>query len=193
MARHRGWDVLLIGGASGTGKTSVSYRIAREFGVGITEVDDLWIMVEALTTPDQQPVLHRWATDPAALDWPAERIVDHTIEVCRILASGLRRVIDNHLEERTPVVLEGDYLLPELLRPGDERVRAVFLHEPDGARIAANLLEREPDAGPQDKRARVSWLFGRWLRDDAERRGIPVLEARPWETLFDRAVSVSDG
>ena len=34
------WQVLLFGGASGVGKTSVSYRLAQHFGVGITEVDD---------------------------------------------------------------------------------------------------------------------------------------------------------
>ena len=43
------WDVLLIGGAAGTGKTSVSYRLARHFDVGITEVDDIHT---ALSTPD---------------------------------------------------------------------------------------------------------------------------------------------
>ena len=188
MSRERRWDVLLIGGASGTGKTSVSYRIAREFGAGITEVDDLWIMAEALTTPEQQPVLHRWSTDPSAFDWPAERIVEHTIDVCRTLAPGIRGVIANHLKERTPVVLEGDYLLPELVPADEPRVRAVFLHEPDEARIAANFLQREPDAGPQLKRARVSWLYGRWLRDEAERRGTPALEARPWESLLDRVL-----
>jgi 2-phosphoglycerate kinase len=36
----RPWQVLLIGGASGAGKTSVSYRLANHFNVGITEVDD---------------------------------------------------------------------------------------------------------------------------------------------------------
>ena len=34
-----GWRVLLLGGAGGVGKTSVSYRVARHFGAGPTEVD----------------------------------------------------------------------------------------------------------------------------------------------------------
>src|SRR5450432_682724 len=34
----RQWQVLLLGGPSGVGKTAVSYRLAHYFGVGITEV-----------------------------------------------------------------------------------------------------------------------------------------------------------
>ena len=37
LKRDLGWDVLLVGGASGTGKTGVSYRLAQHFSVGITE------------------------------------------------------------------------------------------------------------------------------------------------------------
>ena len=73
--RERRRDVLLIGGASGTGKTSVSYRVAREHGVGITEFDDVVEALKAMTTPDQQPALHCWAPvrkpGPAALGDPA--------------------------------------------------------------------------------------------------------------------------
>ena len=54
----RPWQVLLIGGASGAGKTSVSYRLANHFNVGITEVDDFQVILERMTTPAQQPELH---------------------------------------------------------------------------------------------------------------------------------------
>ena len=47
----RPWQVLLIGGASGAGKTSVSYRLAHHFNVGITEVDDFQVILERMTTP----------------------------------------------------------------------------------------------------------------------------------------------
>ena len=54
----RSWQVLLIGGASGSGKTSVSYRLANHFNVGITEIDDFQVILERMTTPEQQPELH---------------------------------------------------------------------------------------------------------------------------------------
>jgi len=32
----------------------------------------------------------------------------------------------------------------------------------------------------------VSQIDGRWLKDEAERLGLPVVEARSWETVVDR-------
>src|SRR5471030_84036 len=54
----RQWQVLLLGGPSGVGKTAVSYRLARYFGVGITEVDDFQVLLERMTTVEQQPAIH---------------------------------------------------------------------------------------------------------------------------------------
>ncbi len=51
----RPWQVLLLGGASGPGKTRLSYRRARELSIGITEVDDFQIVLERMTTPEQGP------------------------------------------------------------------------------------------------------------------------------------------
>lgn len=188
--KDRLWDVLLIGGAAGTGKTSVSYRVARHFGIGITEVDDFQVLIEAMTTPEQQPALHYWNTHPEAALWPAERIVELTIASGEAMAVGLRAVIANHLESNARVVLEGDYMLPSVATTFAERVRAVYLYEPDEEQILANFLRREPDAGEQTLRARVSWLYGDWLRREAERSGLPALPARPWETLFERVLAV---
>lgn len=185
--------MLLLGGASGVGKTSVSYWLAHHLGVGITEVDDFQIVLETLTTPEQQPVLHYWQTHPEAGGLPAEKLVEQTVSVGRLLAPAVRAVVLNHLETHAPLVLEGDFLLPETALHPDfstpanaGRVRAVFLHEADKAQFGANFLAREPDTGPQNKRAQVSYLYSAWLEREAERCGVPVLPARPWDTLWKR-------
>jgi 2-phosphoglycerate kinase len=194
VARNkRSWDVLLIGGASGTGKTSASYPVARRFEVGITEVDDLYIVLECLTTPEQQPLLHYWRTNPEALHLPAAKILELLIGVSRVLAPAIKAVIANHLETQTPIVLEGDYLLPEIMADAEEekvsttdRVRGVFLYEPDETVILQNFSMREPEAGEQAKRAHVSWLYGQWLREECQRLGLSALPSRPWDSLLDR-------
>jgi 2-phosphoglycerate kinase len=192
----RSWDVLLIGGASGTGKTSVSYRLAHHFAIGITEVDDFQVMLERMTTREQQPALHFWRTHPDPGQLSAEQIVEQGFDVRRVMSTALDAVIANHLEASTPVVLEGDFILPTLAAqtgfsgiPHQSRVRAVFLYEPDEARILQNFSEREPAAGPQTKRSRVSWLYGRWLQQECERLGLAALPARPWDTLFERILA----
>lgn len=193
--RRPTWDVLLIGGAAGTGKTSVSYRLARHFDVGITEVDDLHIVLETMTTPQQQPVLHHWRTHPESSQLPPEQILEHHLSVGRAMLPALRAVIANHIETRTPIVLEGDYILPELVAlvggahaSEMRQVRGVFLYEPSEGQIVRNLHLREAAEGEQAGRARVSWLFGEWLKRECERYGIPALSASPWDSLRERVV-----
>jgi 2-phosphoglycerate kinase len=157
------WQVLLLGGPSGIGKTTISYRLAQYFGVGITEIDDFQVLLERMTTPEQQPVLHFWRTHPAPEQLTAAEIMEQGLDVGRVMASGLEAVIANHLETQTPVVLEGDFLHPSLAaqtsfagQPNDGRVRGIFLYETDEQQLLANFLQREPQSGPQTTRARVS-------------------------------------
>jgi adenylate kinase family enzyme len=42
------WDVLVVAGPSGVGKSGVSYPLAQQFGIAVVEVDDLFHAIEAL-------------------------------------------------------------------------------------------------------------------------------------------------
>src|SRR5205809_7940066 len=108
------WDVLLLGGPSGTGKTAVSYRLARHFGIGITEVDDFQVLLERMTTPEQQPVLHFWRTHPDPGTLTAEEIMWQGLEVAGAMTPALEAVIADHLDTKVPIVLEGDFIAPML-------------------------------------------------------------------------------
>jgi 2-phosphoglycerate kinase len=194
----RRWQVLLLGGPSGAGKSAVSYRLARHFGVGLTEVDDFHVMLERLTTPAQQPALHFWATHPAPHTLTATEIFEQGLTIGQALAPGLEAVIANHLEAQTPLVLEGDFLHPALAaqtayvgEANAGRVRGVFLYEPDERQLVENFSRREPTLGPQTKRAQVSVLYGQWLQREAERHGVPAVPARPWETLLQRVIDAA--
>jgi 2-phosphoglycerate kinase len=193
----RSWQVLLIGGASGSGKTSVSYRLAHHFSIGITEADDIHCALMRMTTPEQQPVLHYWQTHPEAQQLPAEEILQLHLATCHALAPAYEAVIANHLESDVPLVLEGDYILPALAAqtefggfPNNGRVRGLFLHEEEEAQFVHNYLQREPAAGPQEGRARVSWLFSQWLQQQALEVGCAVMPARLWANSFERILKV---
>jgi 2-phosphoglycerate kinase len=193
---QRDWQILLIGGASGSGKTSVSYRLARHFGVGISEVDDIHLAVKQMTTPEQQPILHYWDSHPEAYAWPAEEILALHLSVCQALTPAFEAVIANHLESAVPLLMEGDYLLPALAAksefdglPNNNHVRGVFITEDDEEQFIHNYLQREPFDGRQEKRARVSWLHNRWLVHQAHQLGCAVVPARPWQTTFERILA----
>ncbi len=174
-------------GASGVGKSAVSYPLARRLGWPLVEVDDIVEALHAMTTPEQQPDLHYWSTHPEeAGQLPVDRIVRLQIRVAQALLPAVRAVVENHLETDTPVVVEGDYLLPLPPTPG---VRGVVLHEPDAAQLVTNYLVREPEAGAQTTRAEASLRYGQWLVDQAKSAGVPVVAARPWGTALERVVA----
>jgi 2-phosphoglycerate kinase len=193
MTDRRSWHVLLIGGASGVGKTQVSYRLAQHFGVGITEIDDFQVILERMTTPEQQPVLHLFPTNPDAFfRMDEDQKLAFALSYSEVMSEPLEYVIANHLGE-SPIVLEGDFLLPSLaVQPSYDgisaagRVRALFIYEDDEDQIGRNYLAREGE--PQPGRARASWRHSEWLRQEAARLGVPAIASRPWETVFERAL-----
>ena len=97
MEPRRDWQVVVFGGASGVGKTSVSYRLAQHFGVGLTEMDDFPNVLERMTTPAQQPALHYFRQHTAAvLAMDDEQMLAHTRSVAEAMAVAMELVIANH-------------------------------------------------------------------------------------------------
>ena len=186
--------VLLLGGASGVGKSQIASDLAARFGASIVAVDDFHVVLERMTSPEQYPELHRWRLHPEevlALD--DDGMLAHTRGYAEVIAEALDAVIGNHLESGPPIVLEGDFILPSLTTQpafdgvmADGRVRAVFVIEDDEGQLARNFLAREKEEQP--RRARASWCYSEWLREECERLGVPAIPSRPWETLPARAV-----
>ena len=191
----RSWEVLVLGGAAGTGKTRLGYGLSHALGIGITQVDDFQVVLERMTTPEQQPALHFWRTHPDPGSLSVEEIHEQGLDILQAMLPALEAVVENHLDEGTPVVLEGDFIHPVLAardafgdEPNDGRVRGVFLYEKDEEQIVKNFLDREPATGPQTTRARVSVLRAAWIVSTCEDLGVPALPARPWDTLLDRVL-----
>jgi 2-phosphoglycerate kinase len=165
--------VILVLGASGVGKSRVAVPLAARLGVRLAEADDIVTALLALTTPEQLPLPHQ-ARDHFA--------------IADALTPGFRAVIADHLEFEAPVVFEGDFLLPELVAEFRGAVRAVLIVEPEVEELPANFLAREPESGARRDRAESSVLIGAELARRAKTVGVPVIPARPWDTVLDRTL-----
>ncbi|WP_328953207.1 AAA family ATPase [Kitasatospora purpeofusca] len=193
----RTWELVLLGGASGVGKSVAAARIARATGAFVVEFDDVVAAVQELTTAEQHPALHHFDA-PAAPErpedtWSPERVLALQIATAEALEPAALGVVRNRLTVPVPAVIEGDYLAPAICaravalgRAAGRDVRAVFLHEGDADRIAANYAAREPASGVQTGRAEVGARYSHWLADEARRHALPVVDCRPWSTLADR-------
>ncbi len=193
----RSWDLVLIGGASGVGKSRAAARIAAATGAFVVEFDDVVSAVQELTTAAQHPALHHFdgptAPERPEESWPPGRVLELQIATAEALEPAALGVVRNRLTVPVPAVVEGDYLTPAVCaravalgRAAGRDVRAVFLHEGDADRITANYAAREPGGGVQADRAEVSARYSHWLADGARRHAFPVVDCRPWPTLADR-------
>jgi predicted kinase len=181
------WFVLLIGGSSGVGKTTAAAEIARRLGAAWLMVDDLRLALERSGVPIPDSTRVEEVDAPGGL-----------VAIGEAVSPAIEVVIENHVDQRIPVVIEGDGILPSLLerpsvraRAGGGRVRAVFVHEPDPEALLANLVARGADGWREDLGwyARRSIAHGEWLKREAERRGLPTVAARPLDTLAARIVA----
>jgi 2-phosphoglycerate kinase len=96
------------------------------------------------------------------------------------------------------LVFEGAWITPELAarRCESPEVRAVFIVESEEKEVLAAMLERSRRTEPLPRQLSISamaWRYGRWLADGAEKFGLPVVPARPRETLVDRIIDAAGG
>ena len=192
MVSEGAFRVLLIGGSSGTGKTTIAQQLAEFYGYSVVLVDDLRLAAQAIISAEQHPDLHVFLRQGTTAYDSAEAYRDGLITVAQVMLPAIRMVVDHHIAVDAPIIIEGDGILPQLITSGDKsRVQAVFLHEPDETIILNNMLRRrrgfeKAERAQQRIQAHGSGLYGEWLKSKAEKQGVSVIDARPFETLLER-------
>lgn len=188
MNDNRNWTVLFIGGASGTGKSNLAYEIARFYGVNVLEVDDVHLAVEKVTTKGDFPAIHYWNAGVNWKDIGVDGNVNWLIDVSKEMAPVLKELANRHIEDKLPVIIEGDFIYPEFSAFNDNpEVKSIFVQESDKNQILQNYLSRE-GGDLQHYRADISISYNNWIADTCKRNGIEVIESRPWDTVLSRAI-----
>ncbi len=185
---NRNWTVLLIGGASGMGKSSVAYELARLYKVNIIEVDDIFQAVKTMTTKEILPAIHYWSTGINWKDSGVSSNVKWLIDVSKEMTPGLKAIVDNHIESDVPVIIEGDFIYPDFAASfKNPKVKKVYIYEADKNQIIQNYLSRE-GGELQHFRADISAEYGDWLVDSCTKLGIKVIQAKPWDSVVGRII-----
>ena len=179
-----GWRILLLGGASGIGKSTVAMHLGQRLGVPWLQVDDFRLALErnGIAIPDSALV--------PTFDGPGS-----LIEVGKFLSPAIEIICENHIVQNNPAILEGDAIIPTLFdRPQIRNLaaggwlRAIFLDESEEQAIHANMQTR--NRGHADvAHAHKNWRYGAWLCRAATERGVPTVPTRPWQTLGDRILA----
>jgi 2-phosphoglycerate kinase len=183
------WTVLLIGGASGTGKSEVARVVAEHYNIGVIALDDIHYALKPMVSAQRFPAI----TDAEGHNWKnlgVERNVNWLKAVSKEMAGALGRLVECYLEKNTPVIIEGDFIIPETLKPLlSDKVKGLFVCEGDGEQIVSNYMSRE-GGEPQVFRAEISVTYNNWIVQECEALGINLLASRPWDTALARAIKI---
>jgi 2-phosphoglycerate kinase len=204
------WQVLLIGGGSGVGKTAISQILARQLGVFLLSADDVRLAFQHTTTPEQQPALHLFWENREVWQQSPQVLCNGLIEVGKVVSHALEIIVAHHItiKDVGAVIIEGDGILPGFAAQDHfeqlpffagfsvkNELRSVFLYEPDEDVLLDNMLKRGRgfesfSLSEQQTQVRMHWLYGQWIRQEAQKYGLPVVEARPWATVIERILGV---
>ena len=176
--------VILIGGATGTGKSTVATEIAYRLGITrVTSTDFIRQTMRAFFSHEFMPSIH-YSSFEAALALPDadDPLVAGFLEQSRQVLVGVRASIDRALEEGWSMVLEGVHLVPGLLPRQLESalVSACVLQISDETAHAQHFFTRE--SGTDRPMSKYLDRFGeirqlqRYIVERAERNAVPVIE-----------------
>jgi 2-phosphoglycerate kinase len=194
--------IVLIGGSTGTGKSTVAAEVARRLGITrVASTDFIRQTMRAFFSPEFMPTIH-FSSFEAGQALDDEVTGDPTIvgfvDQCRHVCVGVDAAIHRALTEGWSMVLEGVHLVPGLLPAqvegavlvqvvleiADEDVHRLHFHVRDsatgGSRAMGKYLDRLDDI-----RRIQTYVCGR-----ARRESVPVVENANVDRTIDRVIGL---
>jgi 2-phosphoglycerate kinase len=113
--------ILLIGGATGTGKSTVATEVAHRLGINrVTSTDIVRQTLRAFFAPEYMPSIHRSSFDTGANN---QSLVDAFLEQTTNVIIAVEAAIERAVQEGWSMVLEGVHLVPGMLPlDGDDAI-----------------------------------------------------------------------
>jgi 2-phosphoglycerate kinase len=112
--------ILLVGGATGTGKSTIATDVAYRLGISrVTSTDFVRQTMRAFFSREFMPSVHysSFEAGRSVTGMATEQVIAGFLEQTRNVLVGVRAAIDRALEEGWSMVLEGVHLVPGML-PG---------------------------------------------------------------------------
>jgi 2-phosphoglycerate kinase len=194
--------VILIGGATGTGKSTVATELAHRLGITrVTSTDFIRQTMRAFFSREFMPAIH-YSSFEAGAAVPGEAtgdpVINGFVEQCRYVSVGVEAAIKRSLAEGWSMVLEGVHLVPGLVPA--ELDDALLLHvvleiEHEDVHRAHFLVR---DAATGGVRAMEHYLQGlgeirrvqRYMVSRARHECVPVIENANVDRTIDEVIEL---
>ena len=194
--------IVLIGGSTGTGKSTVAAEVAHRLGITrVASTDFIRQTMRAFFSREFMPTIHYSSFEAGeALDdeVTGDPAIVGFVDQCRHVCVGVDAAIRRSLTEGWSMVLEGVHLVPGLVPAelegallvhvvveiADEDVHRMHFHVRDSATGGIRAMDKYL-ARLSDIRRVQSYIVGR-----ARRESIPVIENANVERTIDRVIEL---
>jgi len=189
--------IVLLGGASGTGKSTIATRLAWRLGITrVIPTDTVREIMRTFVPASLVPELHRSSFEPPPdePDAPFESIYRGFRRQTAAVATGIAGVVSRMIAEREDAIIEGVHVIPGLdlgvlATTEDATVVTMLVTVDDPAIHRAHFLSRiETHHGraPERYLQRIETIrrIHDRLREEAKRHGVPEVDA----TFLDQAI-----
>jgi 2-phosphoglycerate kinase len=143
--------ILLLGGATGTGKSTVATEAAYRLGITrVTSTDFIRQTMRAFFSSEFMPSIHYSSFEVGGRDADEpDPLLNGFLEQTRNVLVGVRAAIDRAMQEGWSMVLEGVHLVPGMLPASIEGALVVqcVLAIEDEAEHASHFATRDVDGG----------------------------------------------
>jgi len=195
--------IVLIGGSTGTGKSTVAAEVAHRLGITrVASTDFIRQTMRAFFSREFMPTIHYSSFEAGeALDddeVTGDPAIVGFVDQCRHVCVGVDAAIRRSLTEGWSMVLEGVHLVPGLVpaelegallvhvvvEVADEDVHRMHFHVRDSATGGIRAMDKYL-ARLSDIRRVQSYIVGR-----ARRESVPVVENANVERTIDRVIEL---
>jgi len=194
--------VVLVGGATGTGKSTVATEVAHRLGITrVTSTDVVRQTMRAFFSDEFMPSIHFSSFEAGAAVSQAEAAEDANLrgflDQTRNVLVGVHAVLARALEEGYSLTLEGVHIVPGMVTPPrgalvcqvllaieDENEHAGHFWTRDAASEGLRPFEKYLNALPDIRRIQD------YLVDQAAKAGIPVIDNSRVDETIDRVIDL---
>jgi 2-phosphoglycerate kinase len=191
--------ILLVGGATGTGKSTVATEAAYRLGITrVTSTDFIRQTMRAFFSSEFMPSIHYSSFEVGGRDADEpDPLLNGFLEQTRNVLVGVRAAIDRAMQEGWSMVLEGVHLVPGMLPTSIEGALVVqcVLAIEDEEEHASHFATRDTDQG-----ARAPAKYLRHLDDirtiqahivrRARKHDVPVIENEEMQQVVTAVIEL---
>jgi 2-phosphoglycerate kinase len=192
--------VVMVGGTTGVGKSTIATEVAHRLGITrIVSTDSIREVMRGIFSRDLMPAVYEssfnaWRGLRVPVPHGANPVIVGFREQTAVVATGVKSLVQRAVTERVSMVIEGVHIVPGYIEPskfGDARVVQLIIavDDEDAHRSHFYIREVQTEGTRSFEKYQANFanirLLGHYIEDLAAEHGIPIVHSHQ----LDRTVA----